>query len=225
MNTGTSVNSNLDSATTTSAASKMVSDNGKKKRSWSNLLVVGVIALPMVAAYVMFATGFGIPTGTINKGELLLPATSLKELDAKTLDGGEALDIDNRLLWRMVMVADNHCSEQCQQLLYLSRQVHIRLGEKSRRVERVYLLNQDQYSEELSGWLTEEHPKLVQATVSGEQWRKLMTPTNAADHGQDGSRLYVVDQQGFAMLSFDQSHDGADMLDDLKRLLRYSYEG
>lgn len=194
-----------------------------KKRSWSNIFLMLAISLPMIAAYVMYATGIGIPTGTVNKGDLLLPATSIASLAATKSDGSSALDIGERKLWRVITVGNDSCSEECKNLLYLSRQVHIRLGEKSVRVERLFLHTGSSYSADFSQWLSTEHPQLVQARVDAEQWRTLMAGSSIAEHRLDGSHIYIIDQEGFAMLSFNSQHEGADLLTDLKRLLRYSY--
>lgn len=192
-----------------------------KKTSWLMLVAIG---LPMIMAYVVFSTGFAMPTGTINKGDLLLPATPLAELTI-TDRQGDAVDLlSGKKKWRWLIVGNNSCQQACQNNLYLSRQVHIRLGEKALRLERLYLNTDSVYSDALASELKEGHPRLVMAHIDSAQWKKVMSETNAKAFALNGENLYVVDQQGFVMMTYNPSHQGSDLLDDIKRLLKYSYE-
>ena len=191
---------------------------------WSSALLLTAIGLPMIMAYVVFYTGWGIPTNTVNKGQLISPATSLTDL-VVTDTASKSVDLfSEEKKWRWIIVGNNECDVSCENTLYLSRQVHIRLGEKARRLERVYLNTANAYSSELSASLSQHHPRLKQLHVSEVSWHQIMSETNVAKNVLNGSWLYMVDQEGFAMMTYDQSHQGADMLDDIKRLLKYSYD-
>lgn len=198
----------------------------KKTVNWNAWFIFSAILLPMAAAYIIFTTGYGMPTGTINKGSLVTPAVSIQQLSMTDLDGKQLSLQGEQPLWRMLLVSTENCTESCQHLLYLSRQVHIRLGEKARRVERLYLTVSDQKKIEnpFESYLEKEHPKLKHYWVSGSTWNQFVTGTSLAESKVDGSTLYLVDQENFVMMAYDQSHSGADMLDDIKRLLKYSYE-
>ena len=145
----------------------------------------------------------------------------MTDLDGKSL----SLEGEKRS-WRMLLVSGDSCAEPCQHLLYLSRQVHIRLGEKARRVERLYLTVSDQKKIEypFESHLEKEHPKLKHFWVSDSNWNQFVTGTSLAESKVDGSTLYLVDQENFVMMAYNESHSGADLLDDIKRLLKYSYE-
>lgn len=183
-----------------------------------------VIVAPMLMAYIVYSTGMGIPRGTVNKGELLLPATGITDLPLVARDTGERITLSDKKIWRMIIVGDNHCDKACQNMLYLSRQVHIRLGEKANRVERLYLNIDENYAAEFMAELSADHPRLIQAYVDKEGWKSLFSNTSIADNSLSGHNIYLVDQQGFAMMSYDDKHSGADLLSDTKRLLKYSYE-
>ncbi|NIB39527.1 hypothetical protein HBA55_08015 [Pseudomaricurvus alkylphenolicus] len=193
-------------------------------KPWVSWLLFGIIGAPMALAYFIYATGWGIPTGTVNRGDLLLPATSITALNINDSQGSSLNLWEGKKRWRMLIVGDNYCADQCRDMLYLTRQVHIRLGEKARRVERVFLNVDGNYSQELLQTLQRDHPKLVAATTSLGEWQDTLASTNGAEHQADGARVYLVDQEGFAMMSFDDGHEGADLLEDIKRLLKYSYE-
>jgi hypothetical protein len=36
------------------------------------------------------------------------------------------------------------------------------------------------------------------------------------------NRAYLVDQQGFAMMSYDLSHKGTEIIEDIEHLMKYS---
>jgi hypothetical protein len=191
---------------------------------WSSWLLLAAIGLPMISAYVVFNTGWGIPTGSINKGDLLLPATSMNQLSVSS-STGETVDLfAGKKQWRWLIVGNNTCGDRCQNNLYLSRQVHIRLGEKAMRLERVYLNTDFQFESDFSKDLAQNHPRLRQLHVNSSDWHQLLASTNAADIELKGGNLFVVDQEGFVMMTYNRSHSGADMLDDIKRLLKYSYD-
>lgn len=202
------------------------SSKRKAKRSrvrWAVWFIVAAFLLPMILAYVMFATGFGLPTGTINKGELLEPATSLFGLTL-TDSNGEPIDLAAEKKWRWLIVGSNSCQQACMDNLHTSRQVHIRLGEKAARLERMYLNTDPQYAADFEDQLQQEHPRLVMAHVDAQAWQNTFQHTNTADFELNGSSLYVVDQEGFAMMVYDSENKGTDLLADIKRLLKYSYD-
>ncbi len=190
---------------------------------WSSWLLLAAITLPMIMAYVVFSTGWGIPTATINKGDLVLPATSIEALPIVDREGRSVDLLSGKKMWRWLIVGNNQCDDQCQNNLYLSRQVHIRLGEKAIRLERLYLNTDPRFSSKFSDQLSKEHPKLKQLHIDAGDWSQLLSATSASEGSLSEKSLFVVDQEGFVMMSYDRRHAGADLLDDIKRLLKYSY--
>ena len=196
----------------------------KKWSRWQGALVVSAIVLPMALAYGIFKTGFAMPSGTINKGDLLTPATAITGLTLLDQQGQTVDLLAGKKMWRMIVVANNDCDKLCIKQLYTSRQVHKRLSEKSVRVERAFLNTSAAYSDKLKATLDADYPRLKQYRVSPAAWSALMTKTSVAELPLNGHSVYYIDQQGFAMMSYQPTHEGADLLDDIKRLLKYSYE-
>ena len=189
------------------------------------LLVIAIIFLPMVAAYIIHKTGLGIPAGTVNKGELLLPPQAISQLPLHD-SSGQALDIlagDKK--WRLLIPARGDCDSGCQQSLYLTRQVHVRLGEKAIRVERYYLNIDASLTAETEAYLAKEHPRLKVAAVQKRELDALLASTNTTDDPISTGRYFLMDQEGFLMMSYTPEQSGNELLDDIKRLLKYSYEG
>jgi cytochrome oxidase Cu insertion factor (SCO1/SenC/PrrC family) len=182
-----------------------------------------VVLLPMVVAYGMFYTGIGIPTGTANKGILLDPPQAAQDLDLRELDGQEWRPSGPKK-WRWIIPGAAECSETCQQNLYLTRQVHIRLAEKSGRVERIYLLLDEQIDVATQNFLAHEHPHLHVLKAEPARLREAMKAAGIADDVNFDDHYFLMDQEGIVMMAYTPAHTGQQLLDDIKRMLKYSRE-
>ncbi len=187
------------------------------------MLVLAIILGPMIAAYIIYKSGVGIPIGTINKGDLLPQAQSIAGLSVATL-AGEPLDlISAKKQWRLLIPVPINCTKTCLKNLYTTRQMHIRLGEKARRVERILLLQNAQQIKPMQKLLGQDHPRLKWALVNKDELKYLLQ--SEAELNRDiFQRYYLMDQQGFIMMSYSDVHTGNQLLKDIKRMLKYSYE-
>ncbi len=194
----------------------------KKRNRYYGLLIVVVIVLPMAVAYIMFTTGMGIPSGTTNKGELLVPPQPIQDLVLDNQDDSlKALMLSDKKKWRMLVPVSKLCDEACQNHLYISRQVHIRLAEKAYRVERILLLL-DTFSDAELEHLKQEHPSTVVVNSNVSSLNDWLQDTELPEKPID--YFYLVDQEGFAMMRYDIEHTGQDLLDDVKKLLKFTYD-
>lgn len=195
----------------------------KKRGQLQALLLMLVVALPMIAAYVVYHTGWGMPEGTVNKGRLLAPPLAITELAPQ--QQGKPWDLTqepNR--WRFVIPGGATCNKTCMDNLYLTRQVHIRLNEKAERVERIYLLLDDSLSPELAAHMNKQHPKLRVITANPATVRQALKGNNLGDNPVAAGRYFLMDQQGYLMLSYTPEHSGGELLKDIKKMLKTSYE-
>lgn len=186
--------------------------------------IMMVVMLPMVIAYGVYVSGIGMPTGTVNKGDLLNPPQAISELNLHQLDGSPWQINDHKRKWRWLIPGTKECAKPCQENLYLTRQVHIRLAEKARRVERIYLLLDDEISPETEAFLASEHPHMPVLKVMPEQLQKAMVSGTVPENFVSEGRYFLMDQEGFVMMSYTPAHTGQQLLDDIKRMLKYSYE-
>lgn len=192
----------------------------RKKMSWQLTAIVLVTLVPMVAAYVAYFTGVGVPQSRVNEGVLLEPARNLA--DVLPLAQGDKPEIENNLLWRMIIPVPATCDQACQRNLYITRQVHIRLADKADRVERYAVNIGGSEGAAFLQSIAAEHPGLKSFSMPEEDWHKWLAGTNmpVSDHA-----YLLVDQVGFAMMFYSEQHDGNQLLKDLKRVLRYSPGG
>lgn len=186
--------------------------------------VMLVVLLPMLIAYGVYFTGFGMPAGTINKGDLLSPPVPISDWQLRNQSGEAWVLEDQPTKWRLLIPGGANCDQACKDNLYLTRQVHIRLGEKGLRVERFYLLTDESLSGSLSEHLEQEHTTAKVLHVNGEAMRASLGATNLPGNPLEEGRYFLMDQEGFVMMGYDADQSGNDLLKDIKRMLRYSYE-
>lgn len=185
-------------------------------------IILAVTFLPMALAYVVYQTGLGVPRDTVNQGTLLIPPSHISELPLSPEDQ-QTFSEEKR--WRIFIPVADQCNKACEDKLFITRQVHIRLGEKSRRVQRYAISLGGVKSESYIDNLRAQHPKLLSLSISPTAWSAWLAKTNL---GQQASTVedyfLLVDQQGYAMMYYTPSHTGSHLLKDIKRLLKYSYE-
>ena len=192
-------------------------ETGASAFQWSKLLIVATILLPMVAAYWIYQTGMGIPKGTINKGDLLQPPVQITELTLQSA-AGDAISFQTlEKKWRLVVPAFGSCDAACMDSLYVTRQVHTRLNEKYPRVERWLVTNIEDPA--FLALLAKDYPHIGIHYASAQDWQRLVGATSNK-HGN----YFMMDQNGFLMMSYSQAHTGNDLLADLKRMLKFTRE-
>ena len=128
---------------------------------------------------------------------------------------------DGKAKWHLLIISDSNCVGACMEQLYKARQGHMRLAEKAHRVERSYLAATPPATDFLSV-LNRDYPPMAVTVMNTDDWKNHFRDTNYTPQSAD---IIVIDQQGFAMMHYGIEHTGGQMLDDLKRLLKYSYEG
>jgi hypothetical protein len=187
----------------------------KGKGRWRMLFVLLVCAAPVLASY--FTYYVVRPEGRRNFGELIEPMRALPDVKVQRLTG-ETLPLPAlKGQWLLLSVSGGDCQAECQQQLYLQRQILTGLGKERARAEWVWLVND--LAEVPSSLL----PGLKEATVlrmpsdALAQWLQPAPGQQLQDH------LYLVDPHGQWMMRFPAhlSSEGASKTKgDLERLLR-----
>ncbi len=188
------------------------------------IALMSIVAGPMLVAYILFQTGVGIPDSQVNQGQLLDPPQHFSDWQPETLDGEPWKSDPEQKRWRFVVPVDARCTGHCQANMYLTRQVHVRLADKAYRVKRVILPVNGAPSEDFLDYLQEEHPgtEIVQPDQSAMM--ASLEKTNLSGDPVTEGRYFLMDQEGFVMMAYGPDHTGNQLLKDIKRLLRYSYE-
>jgi hypothetical protein len=195
----------------------------KKRTAWPLFAILAITVLPIVAAYVAFFTGVGVPDETVNEGELVVPAKNVETILADA--AGEIPGFKDNLNWRVLIPVPDYCDETCQRNLYITRQVHIRLAEKGERLERFAVNIGGAEGERFLDSIKDEQPGLKRFTVQQEVWEEWLHDSNVSGNLRGDHYYLLVDQVGFAMMFYTTRQDGNQLLKDLKRVLRFSPGG
>jgi len=192
-------------------------------------LIIFTTFAVMVSGFLLFPNGEGQRDrllsilGTNNRGTLLNPVVMMADMPLTDQQGEAWLWQEQAPKWRLLLPFAGTCEDACRDFLYTSRQVHIRLDKKTQRVKRVFLNLGAPLDDEMNAFLKREHPYLTVVRGDLADFLALIGPTNA-QWASDNSRLFLVDQQGVAMMYYTPENDGSDLLGDLKHLIKYSPE-
>jgi len=177
---------------------------------------------PMLVATVMFYTGWLNPAGQSNQGQLVQPPVPVAELNLQTAAGNPlqarfGVDVADPK-WLM-LVASERCTEDCEQLLYLARQVNVALGKNAPRVGRAAYLGT--VPADLERRWSDEYQlmeRLQPAAGKTPAWPAGINP-------EQQPRILLVDPFGNVMMHYGREHTGKQLLKDLKHLLKLSQIG
>jgi hypothetical protein len=206
-----------------------VSDSPGWRRQLQLWLILGVTAAVLAAGFLLMPRDpagkdrlLGL-LGTSNHGQLLSPVAPMTDLGLVSTSGAE---VDWRSLerrWRMVIAAPVPCEKDCREALYVTRQVHVRLARNAERVERVLVAVGAELDASTAALIEREHPQLRVLLVAPERFAA-WPGAQQVDWTGDQPRVLLVDAWGAAVLSFTPAHSGAELLEDLNHLLKYSPE-
>lgn len=186
------------------------------------LLLFAIGFGPMIFATFMYYGGWLHPETRSNHGELIQPVMPVAELnlvdaDDQPLHTRFGPQLENPK-WMMIVTAQT-CGEDCEQLLYLARQVNIALGKNANRVGRAAWI--DTVPQELQSRWSNEYSSMERlrlAPGAEPAWPAAVNPAEAPG-------ILVVDPFGNVMMHYGIEHTGKDMLEDLKHLMKLSQIG
>ena len=170
------------------------------------LIVLGVIG-PMILATGMYKLQFWVPDGRSYHGELLGNGQTRADL-------GVQADVER---WQILVTAPKDCAVDCQQLVYLARQIQIGLGRDASRATHALAAAQPLNSD-YQAKLSVEYPQLQRYPLDVSQLSK-----TAGDKGTP--QLWIIDPHGNLVLRYDPTVKGKDLLNDLRHLLKLSNIG
>ena len=185
------------------------------------LAVLAVCAGPIIASYVTYY--FIKPEGRTNFGTLIDPRQyPIPPMASTTLDGKpEGLDA-YKGKWVMLKVGPSDCQHECQDQLFAMRQLRTMQGKDAERIERVWLITDNEPLETMLLRVNDGTHMLRAPAAVVEKWLPLdagKSDDRASDH------VYLIDPLGNLMMRFDTHEDSKGLLQDLQKLLRLSSIG
>jgi peroxiredoxin len=203
-------------------AEPAIDPKGARKRGrWMLWLVLLVCASPLIASY--FTYYVIKPEKRNNYGTLIdQRAHPVPALATTTLDGRPQALEQFKGKWVMLMVGSGACPDVCQKQLFALRQLRLMQGKEADRIERVWLIT-DQ--EPLDTLIIREydgtHMLRADATTV-TRWLPVDNGTTPADH------IYLIDPLGHLMMRFPkdpQLQEVRKVYKDIYKLLKASAVG
>ena len=180
----------------------------RRRGRWQLILLLLVAIGPMILATAMYQWRFWVPDGRNYHGALIGDGSQLVDIGVQ----GAAQE-----RWQLLVTSDGDCADDCRQLVYTARQIHIGLNRDATRAAHGLALSRPlpaDYDEQLK----REYPQLGRYSLDSLRYDK------AVPAGQ-GARLWIVDPKGNLVLRYDARTKGKDILNDLRLLLKLSQIG
>ena len=179
----------------------------RRRGRWQLVLILLMVIGPMILATGMYKLNFWVPEGRSYHGELIGNGQTRADLGVQAQEDR----------WQILVTAPKDCSVDCQQLVYLARQIQIGLGRDAGRASHALAVAQP-LSSEYDAKLTREYPQLQRYPLSLTDFHK-----TAGD--QAVPQLWIIDPHGNLVLRYDPTVKGKDLLNDLRHLLKLSNIG
>ena len=174
--------------------------------------------------------------GTANSGELLPEPLNIRELQFEAADGSQASLATSEPKWTMMLVNDGpSCDADCNELLYLTRQIRIAIGRDYQRTQRLLIVDTPLEAIQSSGETDAREsgsnsentlagalmPQLQSDHVDLKVWRRNDQVVVPAGQLMPNS-WYLVDPSGWVMMRYSTEVNYKDVIGDLKFLLKNS---
>ena len=183
---------------------------------WKLLAIMVLCSLPVVASYLAY---FVVrPQGKAGYGELISPVRPIAQQTGLALDGEAQALAPLKGQWLLVSVGPGSCAQDCQQRLFLQRQLRETLGKGKERVDWVWLVS------DVAPVDTSMRKPLGDAVVLRVD-PSVVQDWLGVDAASAVNYLFVVDPMGNTMMRLPSQFDGAGAAKarrDLERLLRAS---
>jgi len=190
-----------------------VTDAPTQRKSRLQLLLVALVFLGPLAVAAWFYFQGAAPSGRTNHGALLEPIINVSDQLSAFDDGNP-----QGRTWILLYRNPGDCEDTCRKALYTYRQTRLMLGKEMDRVQRVFLHGDSPPDTVL---LAEEHPGLI--TIEDSTLDELLNNKRPVELPAGG--FYLIDPLGNLVMYFRPDLNPADMVDDVKHLLRLSRIG
>lgn len=191
----------------------MTKKKGKAARLQLLLIALVFLGPLMLAAWLYFGGRALLPEGRTNHGELLLPLANIRDALPES-----PIHERNDGHWLLIYRNEAVCDAGCEFALYTLRQSRLMLGKEMDRLGRVFLHGE---SAPDTVYLADEHAGLIALSDSG--FSTLLKNKRPSELSAGG--YYLVDPLGNLVMYFPPDIDPSDMVEDIKRLLKFSRIG
>lgn len=192
---------------------KTFSEEETRRARQKAALLFFIAIVPLVAATVMYYTGWAMPGSTTNNGEFVEGSEQVLDQGIKDADGepfsARFLQENEDAKWWILVTADE-CGEACIEWLDRTASIHQLLHKDWNRARRGFISSDGTVPEGAN-----DH-RLVKLSAP--------EPNPLAEYTAEGAEatVFIVDPMGSLVLRYDQRHSAEDVLKDLEHLLEVS---
>ncbi|MCO7515567.1 hypothetical protein NJF44_11760 [Pseudomonas guariconensis] len=178
-----------------------------RARGRLQLILILLVALgPMILATSMYKFKFWVPEGRSYHGAMIGSGETRADIGIDAQEEG----------WQLLVSAPQACAQDCQQLVYLARQIQIGLGRDAGRASHALAAAQP-LDADYQALLGREYPQLQRYPLDLQRYGQKVD--------EPGPQLWIVDPHGNLVLRYDVKAKGKHVLDDLRHLLKLSNIG
>ncbi|MGA9855028.1 MAG: hypothetical protein WBR29_07120 [Gammaproteobacteria bacterium] len=192
----------------------------RRKRIWVIFAILAaVFVVPIIIAWVLYLNINHFNFGTNQHGEFITPARALVTAPLPLPLTGRSLAPDffkNR--YTLVYMSTAACNADCEEALYLTRQVRYAMGQKIESVQRLYLVEGAPLD---PAKLVREQADVTVADISDPMGGKFIQQFSVDGKSLPdiGKYIYLVDPRGFYIMRYSISGNPEGLLKDLQHLL------
>ena len=189
----------------------MSNESVTRKNRRTLILLALVLSAPFIASYMLYF--WNVRPQTVNYGDLI----EVKQLKGTGLNDADQTIFRMRDLlskWVLMSIDSGVCDEQCQKKLYYMRQVRTYQNTEMDRIERLWLVDDEQ--KPTADILRDYEGMHVIRAKNSELLKEVPAVGSQHDH------IYLIDPIGNLMMRFPKDPDPGKMAKDIKRLLKVS---
>lgn len=195
--------------------------NKMSRASKRTLLLLSLVsAAPIVAAFIAYFTDWR-PQRSTNYGDLVIPQRPVPPLQLSSLDQ-KPVDLNQfKGRWIMLSVDRADCATACAEKLHAMRQIRLSTGKDQNRLERVWLITDQQPVPTL---VIRAYDGTHMLRANSEQLAQFLPldakhPTDLSEH------IWLIDPRGNLMMRFPKNADPLLIRKDIAKLLHNSRIG
>ena len=190
-------------------------------RNRGRWILIGIFLLffvPVIFAWLLnVESPAWLPFAETNHGDLIRPSLSFPLTNLRTTD---ARPVPTELLqgkWTLVYVERSDCVADCERAIYRTRQVRHALGKDMQRIQRLLVVASANVQATVNR--VQKYDAGISVVAAEPRWFE------SASFVRSGADIYLVDPQGYLVMSYAKTADPSGLISDLERLLKISKIG
>jgi hypothetical protein len=193
-------------------------ENQRRRGRWSMFAVLLVCAAPIIASYITYY--FIKPEGRTNYGDLIDPRQHpIPPMASTSIDGTPQTLEAFKGKWIMVKVGGSACDQKCQDMLFMMRQLRTMQGKEADRIERVWLITDNEPLETFMLRVNDGTRFLRAPADVVARWLPLAPGGKVEEH------IFLIDPLGNLMMRFPKDAEPSKVKKDIAKLLKASAIG